>query len=247
MKKSLIIALCFLLFIGIVYASDIGVSVAETLEGEITSLLFDNRNNIIKFLPEFLNSGSIAYSGRIRIDVLKDSELISTIWSEEEAFMPGDRKNFEMYWFSDSKGVFSFKTRVYFGNEIKEYRESVFEVAESVSPEDVFKVKEFRTYDDFIVFDIYSDKDVENLIIIPYRYTPGWIFEQKKIDSMKSNETRTIRVSYKPSVWGSKEVKLLIVSNDGEYSKEEIFTLEKKTGLEGFFYYIIDSLKLFFS
>lgn len=247
MKRFLLFSMLFLIFIGNVYASLVAVSTAEMLKGNLTSLFIDDSSNVIKFYSEFYNIGSIAYKARMRIDILNESNLVFTGWSKEEVFMPGDKKNFEMFWFSDSKGKYTFKLRIYFGNEISEYRETVFEVKKSIEHEDAFEIKEFRTYDDFVIFDLYSKRDVENLIIMPYKYTPGWIFEQKKIDSMKKNETKVVVVPYYPTVWGQKELKLVVVSNEGIYYTEKSLQLEKKTGLIGLFYYIVDNLKIIFS
>lgn len=247
MEKILIFSLCFLLFAKAVYATAIDVKTAEEMKIDMTSLFLDDSSNVLRFSPEFYNTGSIAYKARIRVDILNESDLIFAGWGKEKVLMPGDKENFEIYWFSGSKGNFDFKMKVYFGNEILEYKETDFEVKESVMPEDVFEIREFRTYNDFIIFDLYSKEDVDNVIVIPYKYTPGWIFEQEKLFSMKKNETKLVVIHYFPTVWGPKDLKLAIVSNEGKYYKEETLKLEKKTGVAGFIYYVIDSLKMLLS
>jgi hypothetical protein len=171
----------------------IEVEIPKSLEGNFTSFSYDSSKDILKFWFEFYNSGSTAYRTRIRLDVFNDSKIVFTGWSDEKVLMPGDRKNFEIYWYTNSTGNFSARVRAYFGNEIFERRISL-EKKNSFSPEDVFEIKNFRTYDDFIVFDIKAKRNAKDVVILPSDFPLGWIFEQKKIDFLKEGEERTVAI-----------------------------------------------------
>lgn len=238
----LICLVCFFIYVNIALASLIEVDILETLEGDISSLNYDNSSNIVKFTTEFNNKGSVSYKTRIKIVVFDGDDVIFTSWSKENVLMPGDKKVFENYWFSDG-GKYDMKIRAYLGNEIKDYKK--FEISlKDIEPEDVFEIKNLRSYDDYVVFDVFSSRDVEDVVIMPSQYILGWIFEQESIENMHANSTKTVKISYYPSVWMPSDVKILVASDEGKYFSEESFEMEKNTGLWGLFYFWLDSLKL---
>ena len=238
----LIFIVCFFIYVNIALAALIEVDILESLEGDISSLNYDNHSNIVKFTTEFNNKGSVSYKSRIKIDVFDGDSVIFTSWSKENVLMPGDKKVFENYWFGD-RGIYDVKIRAYLGNEIKDYKK--FEISlQDVEPEDNFEIKNLRTYDDYVVFDVFSKRGVEDVVVMPFQYRLGWIFEQESIESMRANSTKTVKISYYPGVWMPSDVKILVVSDEGKYFSEESFEMEKITGLEGLFYFWLDSLKL---
>jgi len=222
----------------------IEVEVPQSLFGNFTSFSYDSSKDILKFWFEFYNSGSTAYRTRIRLDVLNDSKIVFTGWSDEKVLMPGDRKNFEIYWYTNSTGNFSARARAYFGNEILERKFSL-EKKNSFSPEDVFEIKNFRTYDDFIVFDIKAKRNAKDVVILPSDFPLGWVFEQKKIDFLKEGEEKTVAIDYHPTVWSEGKLNLIIASNEGRYKTEERFEMRKEMGIFWLIYYLTDMLKLF--
>lgn len=238
----LISVVCFFIYVNIALAALIEVDILEILEGDISSLNYDNSSNIVKFTTEFNNRGSVPYKTRIKIDVFDGDGVIFTSWSKENVMMPGDKKIFENYWFNDG-GKYDVKIRAYLGNEIRDYKKiEIF--LQDVESEDIFEIKSLRTYDDYMVFDIFSKRDVKNVVVMPSQYRLGWIFEQESIESMRANSTKTVKISYYPSVWLPSDVKILVVSDEGKYFSEESFEMEKNTGLWGLFYFWLDSLKL---
>jgi len=244
MKAKLLV---FLLFFSLVLSNAnavlIEVKVPKTLKGNVTSFSYESSKNLGTFKLEFYNSGSISYTGRARIDVFNDSQTIFTAWSEEKKFMPGDRKIFELYWFTNLTGNFSGRIRMYFANEILEKTFNLEKVY-SYPTENVFTISSFRTYENAVVFDLKAEKDVKNVAIIPENIPLGWIFQQKKIEEMKKGEVRTVAISYKPTVWSEENLALSIADGDGKYFAQEEVKLKKESGLLGFVHYLIDLLKL---
>jgi hypothetical protein len=243
-KKIIFLIFLVLSFFSVANSTIIEVEIPQSLFGNFTSFSYDSSKDILKFWFEFYNSGSTSYKTRIRLDVLNDSKIVFTGWSDEKVLMPGDRKNFEIYWYTNSTGNFSVRVRSYFGNEIFERRISL-EKKNSFLPEDVFEIKNFRTYDDFIVFDIKAKRNAKDVVILPSEFHLGWVFEQKKIDFLKEGEEKTVAIDYHPTVWNEGKLNLIVASDEGRYKKEERFEMKKEVGILWLVHLLTDRFKLF--
>jgi hypothetical protein len=245
MKKSL--AFIFLLFIvPLVSAGIVKIGVKMGVKGEISALFYNASNGVLKISPEFYNTGSVAYKTRFRFDIMNSSDIIFTGWSKEEALMPGERKNFEVYWYTPTTKNIVAKLRAYYGKEIIE-REIKTKVKNNLTYEDVFQIKNFRTYDDFIKFQLRSNKTLSNVLIIPKNYMMGWIFEQKKIGNIEENRNIEVIIPYETEVWLSHDITIDVVTEDGKYYSVFSFNLQKEKGFWKYFNYIRDQLNLFFN
>lgn len=247
MKKIfLILIICFLFLIEIVYSSVIEVGISEILKGNVSSIIYDNNSNIVKFSIEFYNTGSVGYKTRVKIEI-SNNETIFNGWSQEKDLMPGERKSFDIYWYGNKTGNYFAKLKAHFGNEILEFKEFEFSINKSIEPKDVFEVNNFRTYDNYVIFDVTSKDDVKNVTIIPNKYTPGWIFEQKEIASMSKDSPKLVIIKFYPTLWTPSNVSLTIVSDKGKYYTEKEVEMKKNEGLRGFFFSIIDMLRIVLS
>ncbi|MEM7825064.1 MAG: hypothetical protein QXO27_03785 [Candidatus Aenigmatarchaeota archaeon] len=246
MRRVLFFIFFIIFFSQIVNSAIVEVDIPKYLKGNISSFSYNYSLNILKFQVEFYNTGSIAYKTRVRIDILNYSQRVFTGWSEEKTLMPGDRKNFEVYWYTNSTGNFTASVRSYFANEIFEQKFNI-EKSNSILPEDIFEIKNFRTYDNFVIFDIKTIKDVKNVIVIPSNFPIGWVFEQKKINSIDKNSKKIITIRYYPTVRTRENLTLTIASDEGKYYTEKSFELRKKTGILWLVYYIIDNFKTNFN
>lgn len=246
MKKILFSILSFLLIIQIANCAMIEVKIPQDLKGNISSYSFNYSLDLSKFQVEFYNTGSIAYKSRIRMNIFNDSQWLFTGWSEEKTLMPGDRKYFEIYWYTNSTGNFTVNLRPYFANEILE-KQFTFEKNTSYLPEDIFDIENFRTYNDYVIFDVKSKKDATNVIIMPHDFPLGWVFEQKKIDIINKGVEKTVVIKYQSAVWTLGKIAILVASDEGKYYTEKTFELKKETGVEWFVHYIIDTIKITFS
>lgn len=243
MKKILFFILFLLFFFQIARSAEIEVNIPRNIEGNVSSFSYSYSLNILNFQIEFYNKGSIAYKTRIRLDIFNGSQWFFTGWSGEKSLMPGDRKNFEIYWYTNSTGNFTTKVRAYLANEIFEQKFSI-EKKTSFLPKSVFEVKNFRTYDDYIIFDVRTEENVKDVVVIPADFPLGWMFEQKKVDSINNNAEKTIVLHYQPTVWVPENLKLEIASDEGKYYTEKTFELRKEMGILRLFHYIIDSIKM---
>jgi len=243
-KIFLIYVICFLIIIEIAYSSMIEVGISEELKGNISSITYDNSSNIIKISIEFYNTGSIAYKTRVKVEFLDKDKVIFNAWSQEKEFMPGDKKSFDTYWYTNNTGNFFVRLKVYFGNEILEYEKFSFIVNKSLMPEDIFEVENFRTYDNYILFDVKSKEDVEKVIVMPDKYIPGWIFEQREIDIISKDSSKLVMLNYYPTLWMPSNISLIITSDKGKYYTERIFEMKKNKGLIGFFYRLVDGIRI---
>jgi len=242
MKAKLLAFLFLLTLIPVANAVIIEVKIPKVLRGEISSFYYNISGNLMTFKVEFYNSGSIGYKSRVRIDVFNDSQQIFTAWSEERKFVPGDRKIFELFWFTNLTGNFSGRIRAYFANEIVE-KEFKLEKSFAYPAEKAFSISNFRTYENAVVFDLKSEKYAGNVVIVPENIPLGWIFQQKRLE-IRENEVKTVAISYKPAIWSEENLTLSIASLDGKYFTQEEVRLKKESGFLGFIHYFIDVLKL---
>ncbi|MEM3393686.1 MAG: hypothetical protein QXY79_01400 [Candidatus Methanomethylicia archaeon] len=245
-KIIIFLVFLFLFLFSISRATLIEVDVSKNLEGNTVYFSCDPSKDLMRFYLEFYNTGSVAYRARVRLDIINNSKSIFTTWSNEKILMPGDRKDFEVYLYGNSTGNLTLRSRVYFGNEIEE-RNFTIEKEYSFLPEDVFEIKNFRTYDDFIVFDIKAKKSAKDVVIIPYDFPMSWIFEQKKVRFLNENEEKTVALNYYPDFWNGEKMTLIIASDGGKYKTEKSFEMKKEVGIIWLIYYLTDKLKLFFN
>ena len=246
-KKILVLVICFLLLIKITYSSIIEVGITESIKGKVSSITYDNTSNLVKFPIEFYNTGSVGYKTRIKIEIFDNDNIIFNAWSQEKDLMPGERETFDIYWYNNNTGEYFAKLKAYFGNEIKNYEKFGFLINKPTLPEDIFEIRNFRTYDNYVIFDIQTKEDVKDVIIMPDKYISGWIFEQKKIDNINKDNSKFVILPFYPTLWTPSNVKLAIASDNGKYYTEKTLEMKKNGGLTGFFYYIIDGLRIIFS
>jgi hypothetical protein len=238
----------------------IEVDVVNVLEAEVVSFDFNSTTSLGKMRLEIRNRGSIAYSARTRIDVYdtpnsSEAEEVGelfTAWSGEMEMMPGDRKNVELYWYNNESGDVTIRVRIYYANEIFEKFYEVEKDEPAYSPtsatrRDIFNFKEFRVYDEFIIFDLVAKEEVGDIIIIPSSFTRGWVFEQREVGSMKWGASRPVVIPYQATVFAEDDLTLSVVAGDSMFYSEKTFTLKKNKGLKRLLFGFVDRLKLHLS
>ena len=245
-KVALIFIVCSLLLTSLAYSASVEIEVSEVLEGKLIAVSYDNTTNLINISTEFYNTGSIPYNARVETQILKDDEIVFSGWSQEKEFMPGDKHSFYNYWYADSPGDYSLKLKIYFGNEIKEYKKVDFIVSKIKDSEDIFEITKFRTYDDFVIFDIKSKENANNVVIIPSGYTTSWIFEQKVIEDLAANVSKTVLINYYPGPWMPSSLELSVISDKGKYYSADSLEMNKIEGLTGLYFYVTDMIRYAF-
>jgi hypothetical protein len=243
--KLLFFTIIFLiLFVTVSLAAKIEVIISEKINSEVDYVNYTISNNILKISSSFYNIGSVDYKARMRADIFDEMNLIFTAWSKEEPLRPGERKDFEIYSFVNTSGNYTTNLRVYYANEILDYENRSFELKNFSLTKDIFEIKDFRTYDDYVKFSIRSSQPLENVIVISSKYPVSWTFEQVKIEKLDANKRRSVSLPYQ-GVFSSIPITITILSEDGKYATSETFLLKKESGFWKYFNLLTDNLKDF--
>lgn len=244
--KITVIAILFL-FMTIVSASIINIVVSELIKVDAVGLKYENTltgGNPLNASFEIFNSGSIGSKVRIRLDILENNKTIFTGWSNEAELQPGSRKYFEIYWYPFNKtGIFVGRLRAYIANEIQELQMIKINVKDFVSAERSIEIVSPKIYSDRMTLLIKSNKDLENVLIVPVNYPTGWIIEQKRLEKIKGKVLNYIEIKYEPSIWRQDSITVFALTGDGKDYGYTKFELKKASRLEEDFFYIIKSIE----
>jgi hypothetical protein len=225
-------------------AADIEVNIEETLSAKVTSLQH-GQSDLVNFSVEIYNTGGFPYLARPRIDIVLPDGGAFTAWGDERRIQPGARSVFDMFWFTNATGKFPATLRYYFGGETGE-TDFVVEKSGSGSPPSVFSVRDFRTYDGYVVFDVSSSVEATGVVVMPQNYPAGWVFEQRKVGRMGPSASRTVILPYSGAYFPT-DVGILVASDSGGYATSAGLRMEKEPGLNGVLHAVQDGLKIAFS
>ena len=242
--NNVFVLIIVLFLIPLVLAGSVKIGVKMSIKGNISAVFYNVSNGFLTVNQEFFNSGSVAYKTRIRLDVLNSTDVMFTGWSKEETIMPGERKNFEIDWYTPKTENVVVRLIAYYGKEMTQ-REMKLKIENNQTSEDVIQIKNFRTYDDSVKFQIRSTTPLSNVIIIPENYMMGWVFEQKKIENLNANKNIEVTIPYEPSVWLTHDLNIAAVTEDGRYYSIFLFNLKKEEGFQKYTNYILDKIDLF--
>lgn len=237
-------ALSLVIILSAAQAADINVNIEETLSAKVTSIQHGS-SDLVNFSVELYNTGGFPYIARPRIDVVQPGGEVFTAWGQERAMQPGSRSVFDMFWFADAAGKFPATLRYYFGGELQS-TDFVVEKADSGYPQSAFSVRDFRTYDGYVVFDVASSVDARGVVVMPQRYPVGWVFEQRSIDRVSPSSPRTVVLPYSGAYFPA-DVDLLVASDSGNYATSSRLRMEKESGLDRVLHTVQDGLKIAFS
>jgi len=233
----------FLFIIAAGAATEIEIFVSKTIEGNLKVTGIQNGTGVLEVNSGFHNTGGLPYMARARIDVIRGEEIIFTGWSEKKKLVSGERKNFKLYWYKpDTRGNFSLVTRIYYGNEISEPLIKNFTI-NTAGMQDVFTIYDFKTYDDYIRFDLYASKTVKDVVVFPAEYPKGWIFGQTVIDEIKKGKSVEVVLPYQTDIFYTENIKIMVATKDGMYYTQDEFELDRLTGVLKYINLFLDWLK----
>jgi len=238
------------LFLSIVFvlsvaeAADISVNIRETLDAKVTSFQY-GESDLVNFSVELYNTGGFPYLARPRIDVFQPDGSTFTSWGQEKVIRPGERSSFSLFWFTDAVGSFPARLRYYFGGEQKSV-DVVINKSYSGSAQNVFSVRDFRTYDKYVVFDVASSVDARGVVVVPQNYPPGWVFETRQIDRLTPAASRTVVLPYS-GVYVPSDIEILVASDSGNFATIVPLKMEKEKGFDRILHTVQDGLKIVFS
>jgi len=224
------------------HATKMGVGIADTLSIDFKTVSVEEKGNVIVVHLGAYNTGSIEYDVRARVDIMSGSNVLFTGWSEIKEFNPGDKKGFVVYGYKPDADNLSIRARVYYGNEIKELEPLYVEKREQTTPKTAFSVSNFRVYDNYIRFDLFSNQSVENVLVLPNNYPVSWIFNQKRIERIEKNTIKEVIIPYESKFFHRQRISIIVTTEDGGYYQQWEFGMQRERGIMKYIHLIMDIL-----
>jgi len=237
MQKTghIIFVMCFAaasMLMSAAHSAKIEVNVAELISSEAKEMNHDSYNNLLKISYDVLNSGSIEYGARVRIDIFNGTKYRTTLWSKEEVINPGERKTINLYWYQQPENeTVTAKARLYRAYEIKEIG-NITETSGKGNSENTLEINSVRVYENEINFRIKSTKDAKNVIVYPVNQPAGWVFEEDAIGDIMAGGEKPASMHYETGAFREHEITLIAISEDGRNYGTKTFALKKKEGLD---------------
>ena len=233
--KKIFLFLLFILLIPLpVLSPRIEVNVKGKIGGNIEYFeMNETTDSLQKFVIQWYNSESANCRSRIEFKIYEnsynESVYIKSVWSEERDMTSGMSNSFEAYWVPPNEGNYSVKINVHHCYEIIESDAMNFSVESLPKREEIIDIEAENIPGRKIQVKLKSDRDMENIVIVPTGYPLGWVFNGKRIEKIKAGETMVRELDYEPSVWNEENINIQAVSLDGKYSSEKIdFALKEE-------------------
>jgi hypothetical protein len=237
--------------IPISYSPHIELEIQPKLLTELYDLNYNYslENDVFNLGFKFSNVGSIPFTAKARIDIFEGSNHVFTGWTEEVPFQVGNAKRFNLYWFPyNITDDFKALLRVYYAHEIMDDGSIYFRVNNTVIPEEAIKIPDLKVYENEFVLTLKSNRDLENIILIPLNYPESWFVPQKKIDQLKEDKKYNLKIDFDPSLWKpGHKITFQAITEDGKYFGESIFELRKEGAVKTLIYYSLESIMDLFS
>ena len=191
---------------------------------------------IHNFQVVFENVGSVGCDTRLRADIYNsNNDLVYTAWSRGFPLEPGDVADMNAYWHPREAGNYTANLSVYYCNLI--LNGPVFNVSvqnrttsieEKNTTEDLLDIK-YETTRNYVEMRIKPKEDLESIVIIPKEYPLGWMFSSTRVDSLKKDNEKIVKIDYNPTIWKESRVDFDIISTDGNlYLTKSVEIKEKK-------------------
>lgn len=227
-----------LVFFPLAEAAFIEINIAEVVESDIKNV----REDTFAFSTELFNSGSVGYAARERVDVYDGEDLVYTGWTPEKVIAPGQREVFDLFWSPvDNQGEFRAVTTFYYAGEIKENDQ--FLIINDQISEDIFMLSDIRVYDDHFRMYLTSREPLENVVVFPSS-PPGWVIEQKRIDSLAGGVD--VVIPYSVEFYTERPLLFLVATEDGRYGHQELVSSKKQDGVAQSVSLFLDVIKSLF-
>jgi len=223
-----------LLFLVILFVFTVGKSLMVNVDvRDVCSIEIKSLNVSLEGLPkidaEIYNSGSLPYTFRVYV------EGENRIWSQKIFEAPGEIKKVSLYFLPYNET----KMKIYFCNNIFE-RE--IEAKEKVFQEgNQFSINKARVYSNFIVLEVLSNVSSE-VAIMPLQYPENLIIESY-VGRLKTGKN-FIKINFEGEIASERNISFVVASIDGKYFSTNEVKLERKVGLEYWFFYILDIFRI---
>ncbi|MEA1924395.1 MAG: hypothetical protein U9M95_00840 [Candidatus Altiarchaeota archaeon] len=223
----------------------VSVSINSDIDGFISYVDVPDHveDSYQRFTLVWVNSGSVSCRLRTRADVYSGWEgnksLLYSAWSGEMPSEPGTENTLCSYWFPWGDGNYSVDFKIYYCNLIVDgpqrnftvERERVYFGNLSVLPTPELLDVSASSNKSAIEFTLKSSEDIDGLLITPSAYPTAWVFESTEVGYLKAGNPRSVKVSYEPTIWKSRNVSFTLVSADGSMFFEHVVELKEKKGI----------------
>jgi len=223
--------LFLLISIPIVHSLTVDVNVPEILDSRISSfILDDSKPNIVNIKTEVHNIGSLPFNSRVRLEVISKNQTDKILWSDEKLINPSEKKLFNLFFYFNQSGSFRIKVRIYYSNEIMEYKDATFQLEKSIEPSDIFKIRRMRISGNYLKFEIKSEEN-GNFVANFFDYPKSWIVEQKTF-SLEEDKWTPVKVKFIPAGDFNRKIGFEVFSIDGNFYNSTHFELKKESKIE---------------
>jgi len=223
-------------------ASEMDVEVTSAVNGSFRVAEFQEKGSIFSLNIGAHNTGSESYDVRVRADVVRDKRILFTGWSSRNAIIPGERKSLSLYGYKPAMPGLSLMIRVYNGNEITELGPVLLNDTKPFPSQTAFAIENFRTYDDYIRFDLIASKTLDNVVIFPKDFPGTWIFGQQRMERMEKGAIKEVRIPYETGFFSKRDLSVAVATVDGIYYQEKEFPLEREQGVMKYIHLVMDFL-----
>ncbi len=227
MKKMLPLFLCILLLPSLALAPRIDVVIKGNIGGSVEYFEMESEvNSVQEFLLQWYNSESVSCKSRMEFEIYS-GEYVESVWSESRDMLPGVSDSFRAYWVPAEPGNYSVKIVVHHCQDEIESGMMNFSVNSVPEPEESINMRMENEPGRKIKVYLESEKDLENVLVVPSDYPMGWIFSGVKTD-LKDGEEKALEMGYEASVWREELVTLQALTSNGLYSSEKTRFLLKE-------------------
>ncbi|MCC5994165.1 MAG: hypothetical protein LM587_01030 [Candidatus Aenigmarchaeota archaeon] len=231
MKKLLLLFLIILFVFTVGKSLMVNVDVRDVCSIEIKSLNV-SLEGLPKIDAEIYNSGSLPYTFRVLI------EGENRVWSSKISEAPGDLKRVILYFLPSNET----KMKIYFCNKI--FEREIEPKEKAFHEGGWFSINKARVYSDFIVLEVYSNVS-EEVVIMPLQYPENLIIESY-VGRLKTGKN-FVKINFEGEITSERNISFVVASIDGKYFSMNEVKLEKKVGLEYWFFYILDIFRIWLS
>jgi len=226
-----------LVFLVILFVFTVGKSLMVNVDvRDVCSIEIKSFNVSLEGLPkidaEIYNSGSLPYTFRVLI------EGENRVWSSKIFEAPGGLKRVSLYFLPSNET----KMKIYFCNKIFEREIEAKEKA--FQEEKWFFINEARVYSNFIVLGVLSNVSNE-VAIMPFQYPENLIIESY-VGRLKTGKN-FVKINFEGEIASKRNISFAVASTDGKYFSTNDVKLERKVGLEYWFFYILDIFRIWLS
>ncbi len=178
----------------------------------------------IKLVFNLENIGSVTCDTYYKVDFKRENETIYTAWSRKSVLKPGDIELFNVYWNPNEIGTITVSPKLYMCGDmynLHDFEVNITGIINKTTDEVELK---YKNTENSIKLALTANES-KKVYVIPVEYPQGWRFEPIELNLKKGENVAEMKF-YTPFFVES-DLKLNIVSEDGEINDVEVIELKK--------------------